>query len=294
MTISGMTGFARCDGVLGAWSWTVEARSVNGRGLEVRFRGPPGFDSLERIAREAAQARFARGQITVSLAAKRAETQGRLRINTQELDRLIQTARSYVDRGGVAEPRFDGLLSLRGVMEAGDDDEDAEIRAAVEQAMAQSLASAFDALKAARDGEGAALSGVLGGLVDRIAALTAASEIDAAAQPAILKDRFEKRMAELLADRTGLEDRIVQEAALMAAKADVREELDRLAVHVDAARTLLAASGGVGRKLDFLTQEFMREANTLCSKSALSALTTKGLDLKAVIEQFREQVQNVE
>jgi len=294
MTISGMTGFARRDGVLGAWSWTVEARSVNGRGLEVRFRGPPGFDSLERIAREAAQARFARGQITVSLAAKRAETQGRLRINTQELDRLIQTARSYVDRGGVAEPRFDGLLSLRGVMEAGEDDEDAETRAAVEQAMAQTLASAFDALKAARDGEGAALSGVLGGLVDRIAALTAASEIDAAAQPAILKDRFEKRMAELLADRTGLEDRIVQEAALMAAKADVREELDRLAVHVDAARTLLAASGGVGRKLDFLTQEFMREANTLCSKSALSALTTKGLDLKAVIEQFREQVQNVE
>jgi len=294
MTISGMTGFARSDAALGAWSWTVEARSVNGRGLEMRFRGPPGFDSLERTAREAAQSRFARGQITVSLAAKRAETQGRLRINTQELDRLIQTARSYVDRGGVAEPRFDGLLSLRGVMEAGEDDDDAETRAAVEQAMAQSLAAAFDGLKASRDEEGAALAGVLGGLVDRIAGLTAASEIDAAAQPAVLKDRFEKRMAELLADRAGLEDRIVQEAALMAAKADVREELDRLAVHVDAARTLLATSGGVGRKLDFLTQEFMREANTLCSKSALSALTAKGLDLKAVIEQFREQVQNVE
>jgi uncharacterized protein (TIGR00255 family) len=294
MTLSGMTGFARSEGALGVWNWAVEARSVNGRGLEVRYRGPPGFDSLERVVREAAQARFARGQITVGLSAKRAETQGRLRINTDELDRLIQTARAYVDRGGVAEPRFDGLLSLRGIMDAGEDEDDAETRTSVEQAMAQSLTLALDRLKAARHEEGAALSGVLGGLADRIDQLTGAAEADAALQPAVLKDRFERRMAELLTDRAGLDDRIVQEAALMAAKADVREELDRLHVHVDAARSLLASSGAVGRKLDFLTQEFMREANTLCSKSALSALTATGLDLKAVIEQFREQVQNVE
>jgi uncharacterized protein (TIGR00255 family) len=294
MPISGMTGFARSEGAEGVWSWAVEARSVNGRGLEVRFRGPPGFDSLERAAREAAQARFSRGQITLGLTAKRAETQGRLRINTDELERLIQTARAYVDRGGVAEPRFDGLLSLRGVMETGEDEDDAHARAPVEQAMAQTLAQALDGLKAARHEEGAALTGVLGGLVDRIAALTEAAEADAATQPAVVKERFAKRIAELLTDRAGLDDRIVQEAALMAAKADVREELDRLQVHVEAARTLLAASGPVGRKLDFLTQEFMREANTLCSKSALSSLTATGLDLKAVIEQFREQVQNVE
>ena len=294
MTISGMTGFARSEGALGAWSWTVEARSVNGRGLEVRFRGPSGFDSLERIAREAAQARFTRGQINITLTAKRTEAQGRLRINTEELDRLIQTARAYVDRGGVAEPRFDGLLSLRGVMETGEEDDDSEAKASVEHGMAQSLALAFEGLKTARLEEGAALTGVLNGLVDRIAALTQAAETDAAAQPGVVKERFEKRMAELLADRAALEDRIVQEAALMAAKADVREEIDRLHVHTQAARTLLATSGGVGRKLDFLTQEFMREANTLCSKSALSALTATGLDLKAVIEQFREQVQNVE
>jgi uncharacterized protein (TIGR00255 family) len=294
MTLSGMTGFARSEGALGVWSWAIEARSVNGRGLEVRYRGPPGFDSLERVAREAAQARFARGQITVGVSAKRAETQGRLRINTDELDRLIQTARAYVDRGGVAEPHFDGLLSLRGVMDAGEDEDDAETRAPVAQAMAQSLTLALDRLKDARHEEGGALSGVLGGLVDRIDQLTGAAEADAALQPSVLKDRFEKRMAELLADRAGLDERIVQEAALMAAKADVREELDRLHVHVDAARSLLASSGAVGRKLDFLTQEFMREANTLCSKSALSALTATGLDLKAVIEQFREQVQNVE
>jgi uncharacterized protein (TIGR00255 family) len=294
MMISGMTGFARSDGVRDVWSWTVEARSVNGRGLEVRFRGPPGFDSLERVAKEAAQARFSRGQINVTLAAKRAEAHGRLRINTDELDRLIQTARSYVARGGVAEPRFDGLLSLKGVMDAADEDDDVEVRAAVEQAMAQSLAAAFDGLKASRDEEGAALGLVLGGLVDRIATLADAAEINAAGQPAILKERFEKRIAELLGDRTGLEDRIVQEAALMATKADVREELDRLKVHVAGARTLLSSAGAVGRKLDFLTQEFMREANTLCSKSAVSSLTAQGLDLKAVIEQFREQVQNVE
>jgi uncharacterized protein (TIGR00255 family) len=294
MALSGMTGFARCEGAHGAWSWAVEARSVNGRGLEVRFRGPPGFDSLERLAREAAQARFARGQITVGMQARRAETQGRLRINTEELDRLIQTARTYVDRGGVAEPRFDGLLSLRGVMETGEDDDDADTRAEIEQAMAKSLTQALDGLKAGRGEEGAALAGVLGALVDSIATLTQAAEADAALQPAVLKARFEKRMAELLAERADLQERIVQEAALMAAKADVREELDRLHVHVQAARTLLAVSEPVGRKLDFLTQEFMREANTLCSKSAVSSLTAKGLDLKAVIEQFREQVQNVE
>ncbi len=289
-----MTGFARRDGAHGGWIWAVEARSVNGRGLEVRYRGPPGFDALERAVRDGAQARFTRGQITVGLTGKPAEAQGRLRINTAELERLIETARAYVDRGEVAAPRFDGLLALRGVLDAGEAEDDADTRAAVEEAMAKSLAEALDGLKTARDDEGAALGGLLSDMVDRIAGLTAGAEIHAAGQPAILKDRFEKRIAELLGERTGLEDRIVQEAALMAAKADVREELDRLTVHVDAARALLAGPGAVGRKLDFLTQEFMREANTLCSKSAVSALTTQGLDLKAVIEQFREQVQNVE
>ena len=203
MPISGMTGFARTEGAHGVWSWAVEARSVNGRGLEVRFRAPPGFDSLERVVRETAQAIFSRGQITLGLTAKRAETQGRLRINTDELERLIQTARAYVDRGGVAEPRFDGLLSLRGVMETGEDEDDAEARAPVEQAMARSLAEALKGLKTARHEEGAALADVLGGLVDQIAALTKAAETDAASQPAIVKDRLAKRIAELLADHAG-------------------------------------------------------------------------------------------
>ena len=160
--------------------------------------------------------------------------------------------------------------------------------------MAASVNQALDALKAARDAEGAALAGVLSGLTEKIAQLTAQAGVLAEEQPAVLKARFERRMRELIGDPAGLEERIVQEAAAMAVKVDVREELDRLIGHVESARDLLASDGPVGRRLDFLTQEFMREANTLCSKSALANLTAVGLELKAVIEQLREQVQNVE
>jgi uncharacterized protein (TIGR00255 family) len=161
--------------------------------------------------------------------------------------------------------------------------------------MSASIEQAMDGLKAARDEEGLALAGVLGGLVDRIGALRATAEDQAAAQGPALKDRYARRIAELVGEGgAGLEERIVQEAALLAVKADVREELDRLSAHVDGARSLLADGGPAGRRLDFLAQEFMREANTLCSKSASSALTATGLDLKAAIEQFREQIQNVE
>jgi len=295
LALSGMTGFARADGGQGAWTWAVEARSVNGRGLETRFRGPPGFDSLERIAREASQGRFQRGQIGLTLQAKRVEGAGAIRVNTEQLERYLDLANSYAAKGRAAPPSIEALLGLRGVLEASDDADDAEAKAPVEAAMAASIAQALDALKVSRLAEGAALLPVLSGLIDKVEGLTASAETEAAGLPAALKERFEKRMSELLADRAGLEERIVQEAAVMAAKADVREELDRLASHVAAARTLLAgAEPANGRRLDFLTQEFMREANTLCSKSATTALTAIGLELKATIDQFREQVQNVE
>ena len=295
MALSGMTGFARTDGASGAWTWAVEARSVNGRSLEVRFRGPPGFDTLDKAARDGAQGRFQRGQIGLTVQAKRADASGAVRINTDQLERYLALAESYAAKGRAAPASIDALLGLRGVLETADEDDAPEAKAAVEQAMAASVVAALDGLKASRLTEGAALTPVLTGLVDKIAALTASAETEAAGQPAMLKERFEKRMAELLADRTGLEERIVQEAAMMATKADVREELDRLASHVAAARTLLAgAETANGRRLDFLTQEFMREANTLCSKSATTALTAIGLELKATIDQFREQVQNVE
>jgi len=293
MTISGMTGFGRAEGALGAWSWAAEARSVNGRNLEVRFRGPPGFEALERAAREGAQARFQRGQLTVGVQAKRSEGAGAVRLNLEQLERYLAAGAPYVATGQAAPPALDGLLSLRGVIEVADAIEDPEAQGALEAAMAASIAAALDGLAAGRAEEGRALEGVLAGLVAHIGELTAKASALADGQPLIIKARFEKRLTEL-AGEAASEERILQEAAAMAVKADVQEELDRLRSHVDAARALVAAEGGVGRRLDFLTQEFMREANTLCSKSASGALTSVGLDLKATIEQFREQVQNVE
>lgn len=293
MPISGMTGFGRAEGALAGWAWAVEARSVNGRNLEVRFRGPPGFEGLERAAREGAQSRFQRGQVTVGVQAKRAEGAGAVRINLGQLERYIDAGGSYVADGRVTPPRLDGLLALRGVIEAEDAGLDADLQAEVEAAMAASIAMALDGLLDARREEGRALAPVLGGQLDRIGALAAQARETAAGQPSAIKARFEIRLREL-AGEAATEERIIQEAAAMAVKADVQEELDRLVGHVTSARGLLATDGAVGRRLDFLTQEFMREANTLCSKSQIGALTTVGLDLKATIEQFREQVQNVE
>jgi uncharacterized protein (TIGR00255 family) len=294
MALSGMTGFGRAEGAHGDWSWSVEARSVNGRNLDVRFRGPPGFDSLDRLARDGAQQRFQRGQVTVGIQAKRTEGSAAIQINIEQLERYISAGSAYVATGLAAQPRMDGLLALRGVIEAADASEDPEALAAVEGAMAASLSQALDGLLQGRREEGQVLTRVLGTLTDRIDQLVAEAATLAEGQPQVIRDRFARRMSELAGDTPGLEERIVQEAAAMAVKADVREELDRLAGHVEGARAMLSGEGAVGRKLDFLTQEFMREANTLCSKSALGALTTVGLDLKATIEQFREQVQNVE
>ncbi|MDP1737718.1 MAG: YicC/YloC family endoribonuclease [Caulobacter sp.] len=293
MALSGMTGFARVEGAHGAWSWAVEARSVNGRNLEVRFRGPPGFDLLEKSVRDAAQARFQRGQINVGLQAKHAETALSVSVNIEQLERYLALVEPLVKAGRAGPPSGDGLLALRGVLEAVDPEDDPQARAELELAMAASLAAGLDALKASRLDEGAALAPVLAGQMDRIAELVTAATAEAAGHPAVIRDRFARRLKEL-AGEAASEERIIQEAAAQAVKADVREELDRLAAHVASARSLLAAEAAAGRRLDFLTQEFMREANTLCSKSATSALTAIGLDLKAVIEQFREQVQNVE
>lgn len=290
--ISGMTGFGRADGALDGWNWTVEARSVNGRSLEVRFRGPPGFDGLERGAKAAAQARLNRGQVTLGVQAKRSGGTGELRINQAALDRYLALANALAEEGATP-PSADGLLALRGVVDVAEDEDDPEARERVEAAMAGTIEQALDALKASREGEGAALTPVITDFIDRIEALVSSAENEAKAQTDAIRNRFARRMAELAPDAPGLDERIVLEAAALATKADVREELDRLAAHVASARALLQQPPA-GRKLDFLMQEFMREANTLCSKSATTALTGIGLELKAVIEQLREQVQNVE
>ncbi|WP_271086414.1 YicC/YloC family endoribonuclease [Brevundimonas sp. NIBR11] len=288
-----MTGFGRADGALDGWSWSVEARSVNGRNLEVRFRGPNGFDNLERLAKAAGQARLSRGQVTLGVQARRAPGDASiLKVNEAVLARYLELA-NQLAMEGATPPSADGLLALRGVLDADEEVDDAEARAPVEAAMAATVEQALDALKLSREREGAQLRPVIEDFVGRIEALVAKAETEAAAQTAAVRDRFARRMAELAPDAPGLEDRIVLEAAALATKADVREELDRLTAHVASARALLDQPPA-GRKLDFLMQEFMREANTLCSKSATTALTATGLDLKAVIEQLREQVQNVE
>jgi uncharacterized protein (TIGR00255 family) len=294
MALSGMTGFARVDGAAGGWTWTVEARSVNGRSLETRFRGPGGFDGLERAARDGAQSRFQRGQLNVTLQARHAENDGGVRINLEQIERYLEVSRPYVEAGRATAPEIAAVLGLPGVIDTGAEANDPEALAATEAAMAAAVTEALDRLRLARLEEGAALAPVLSGLIDRIEAAVAAAEVEAGGQPAILKERFAKRIGELVERGGDLNERIVQEAAVMAGRADVREELDRLTSHVQAARTLLSADGAVGRRLDFLTQEFMREANTLCSKAATTALTGIGLELKATVDQLREQVQNVE
>ena len=292
-TLSGMTGFGRADGAGEGWTWSVEARSVNGRNLEVRFRGPNGFDGLERAAKAAGQARFARGQVTIGVQAKRAEAgEAAVTINAAVLARYLTLANELAE-DGATPPSADGLLALRGVIEAPEEADDPEARAAVEAAMTRTVEEALDALKVSRQNEGAQLTPVLDEFIARIEALVAQAEGEATAQVEAIRDRFTRRISELAPDAPGLEDRIFLEAAALATKADVREELDRLTAHVASARQLVA-SAPAGRKLDFLMQEFMREANTLCSKSATTALTGIGLELKAVIEQLREQVQNVE
>jgi len=295
--ISGMTGFGRADGALqieggGDWSWSVEARSVNGRNLDVRFRGPPGFDALERLAKAAAQARLSRGQVTVGVQARMTDAGSAPRINEALLARYLGLANRLAEEGATP-PSSDGLLALRGVLETVEDADDAEARTAVEAAMVASIEAALDALVLSREREGAQLAPVIAGFIDRIETFVAAAGREAEAQVETIRDRFTRRMTELAPDAPGLADRIYLEAASLATKADVREELDRLVAHVASARTLLQQPPA-GRKLDFLMQEFMREANTLCSKSATTALTGIGLELKAVIEQLREQVQNVE
>ncbi len=295
MTVSSMTGYARAEGALDGAAWFWEARSVNSKGLDIRCRVPPGSDAIDATARKAAAAAFARGALSLSLQLDRGERQVALRINEAALEQVMALQDALGGRVDPAPPRLDALLAVRGIAETVEPAEDAAVAVAREKAILATLADALDRLASARAEEGARLLPVLCEHLETIGRLTAAAAATAEAQPAMLRRRFEQQVADLLEARIGVgEDRLAQEAALLAAKADVREEVDRLASHIEAVRALLDEGGTVGRKLDFLCQELNREANTLCSKAADIALTRIGLDLKAAIEQFREQVQNVE
>ena len=296
MTFASMTGFAENAGSHDGLRWRWEAKSVNSRSLDLRLRTPPGFDGLEPPARKLAAERFLRGAFQVSLTIEPREAERGLVVDAAALAAAVRIAREVAAETGLAPARVDGLLALKGVIVADDGPAplDEKARAARDAAILESLATTFDKLAKARNTEGARLAALLWSQVDEIEKLTAEAGALAAAQPQAFRDRLMAQLKDLLETSGVSEERLAQEVALLATRADVREELDRLAAHVQDARALIAAGKGVGRKLDFLAQEFNREANTLCSKSSDIALTRTGLALKAVIDQFREQSQNVE
>lgn len=290
--LSGMTGFARASATLDGWSISWEIKSVNGKGLEVRFRTPPGFDALELAARERTKAALHRGSLQASLTLARDVTAAGPSVDHDLLNALIEAGEPFVADGRVKKPTFDGLLNVRGVL-ISEEDTGEDGREALEGAILQTFDEALAGLKSARQDEGAALSGMLLAVLDEIAEMRAAAARLAADRPEQMLERFRAKLTELLG-RELPEERLAQEAAILAVKADIREELDRLEAHIESARDLVAGGSPVGRKLDFLSQEFNREVNTLCSKSGDSELTHIGLSLKAAVDQFREQVQNVE
>ncbi len=295
MSLVSMTGFADAQGGHDGARWRWEAKSVNGRGLDLRLRTPPGFDGLEPAARMLANERFRRGTIQATLTIEPQEGGRGLRIDPVALASAVRIAKEIATDTGLAPARVDGLLALKGVIVQ---DEllplEGRARGSRDAGMLETLAAVFDALTRARLAEGAKLAAVLTAQITEIARLTADAARLAATQPARLRDKLAAQLKEVLASGTLSSDRLEQEVALLAVRADVREELDRLTAHVQEANILLASGEAVGRKLDFLAQEFNREANTLCSKSTDIALTRTGLALKAMIDQFREQAQNVE
>ena len=292
--ISSMTGFARAGGGDGAAGWSWEIKSVNGRALDIRCRLPQGLERLDPQVRSAVSARLRRGNVTVGLRLSQAPEAAALRVNRAWLDELIALAAEYRGRDDIAPPRLDGMLALRGVIEtaeapddvAGDQDDGA---------MLETLDEALAELVRERQAEGAALAAALTDRIEEIAVLTHQAEALTPARHEALGERLREQVASLIGAGAQVpEDRLATELALLAVKIDVTEEIDRLKSHCAAAARHLQEGGAVGRKLDFLAQEFNREANTLCSKASHAALTEIGLALKAAIDQFREQAQNVE
>ena len=294
MGMASMTGFARVQGEANGISWVWEIKSVNGRALDLRLRLGAGFDRLEPELRAGLAQRFRRGNFSANLAVTRTAPPV-LRINREALAQLVALIDELTGEIEAAPPRLDGLLALRGVVETVEDEDEAVIEARCGEVL-RSWSGALDRLAAARAEEGARIGMLLRGQLDEMAALAAAAADCAAAQPAAIR----QRLLTVLASLTGAggaavpEERVAQEVALLAARADIREEIERLRAHAEQAGELLDEGEAVGRRLDFLCQELNREANTLCSKSADIELTRAGLALKAVIEQFREQVQNIE
>jgi uncharacterized protein (TIGR00255 family) len=295
MVLSSMTGFARGHGVSGSYSWAWEIKSVNGKGLDVRLRLPPGWDAIEASVRARAAERLARGSIQATLTIERSGVAPVVRINAPVLDAILTTLRELASRVDASPPSLDGLLSLKGVMDVSELAENEDERRDAEAAAIAGFVQVIAALSEMRQREGAALVRILKTRLEQIEALVGRAENAPGRRVEAIRARLAEQVATLLAQSDRFDpDRLHQEAILLATKADVREELDRLAAHVAQAQQLIDGGGAVGRRLDFLAQEFNREANTLCAKANDVELTNIGLELKAAVEQFREQVQNVE
>ena len=293
--LASMTGYARAGGRVEGAAFACEVKSVNGRGLDLRLRLASGFDALEAEIRRRVGRALSRGSVTISLEVSRDTGGGEIALNRQALELVMATIEELSHRIEAQAPRLDGILGLRGVLV----EKPQPMGAAGEEALHGAILAAIDqclaGLVEAREAEGDHLRAVIMARLDEIAALTDAAERHPARGREAILARLKLQLAELAEAGVALsEERLLQEAILLATKADIREELDRLSAHVAAARELVRQGGPVGRKLDFLAQEFNREANTLCSKSNAVELTAIGLDLKAAIDQLREQVQNIE
>lgn len=290
-----MTGFARSHGTSGPYSFAWEIKSVNAKGLDLRLRLPPGWDAIEQPVRAKATAALARGTVYANLTVDRPAMQPVVRINDSVLAAVLATFEGLADRVQAEPPRLDGILAIKGVVEVVEAEDSEEDREAAEAALVGGFVAALADLTAMRRHEGEALGRILSQRLTDIAALATRADAAPGRKPEAVKERLARQVALLLeaADRFD-PDRLHQEAILIAAKADVREELDRLHAHVAQAGQLVATGGAIGRRLDFLAQELNREANTLCAKANDVELTTIGLELKNAVEQFREQVQNLE
>jgi uncharacterized protein (TIGR00255 family) len=295
MTLQSMTGFARSDGAIDGTTWHWEIKSVNNRGLDIRLRLPPGFEAIEPKVRDRIAKSMSRGSINAHLSVTRRTQVSDVRINQPVLERVLELATRLSHDTGAETPRIESLLALKGVIDIVEEADDEETVAREQAAVIESLESALVGLAAARREEGARLKEIVSRQIDEIARLAAGVEASPARSIEAIRRRLAEQIARLIETGQGLDPvRLHQEAVLLATRADVEEELKRLKAHVEAARALIGEDGAVGRKLDFLAQEFNREANTLTSKAADQEIAHAGLALKVVIDQLREQVQNIE
>ena len=295
MALSSMTGFARGHGVAGSYAWAWELKSVNSKGLDLKLRLPPGWEAIEPGVRARASETLSRGSVFANLAVSREGAAPVARINEPALNAVLAALKCLEGKVAGSPPSLDGILSLKGVMEVSEAEESEDERSAAEVAVVAGFGQALKSLVEMRRTEGQALGKILSARLSEIGALAARAEASPGRKPEAIKARLAAQVAELLETSQRFDaDRLHQEAIMLATKIDIREELDRLAAHVAQAKKLLADGGPIGRKLDFLSQELNRESNTLCSKANDLELTNIGLELKAVVEQFREQVQNLE